>query len=378
MKDKAGSYRFVLPGAGKISGSAVLLFPFRNLAAHEFSFPFHGTSKVRDALKIQYRPLLGEGIQNVGFMPFFTRLEKKNSSGCAFIVREDEAADAEKQASGVSGDCAVWPSPLAFAGEVGPNGLIVWSDGDFTTSVWIKNWTPALYRTVSGGTSPEEEERLAVEYIERAGGVVEKTLIVESRDVSVDDMQACGARTLKLCPVYAAMDLSGRGANIQEEKERLFDAVSRASRLALASGLVFLAATLALFAKQSSIASDIASNPAAVYESAFGERSMQPVASSLTKLRSSRDGAPETVSAMLEDISSIYENVGEEGNIIVETLRYGSDGTDILGTSKNNDSIQRFRSLLEELGYAARTDNIETVPGGDMRFSMNVSRGAPK
>jgi hypothetical protein len=378
MKDKASSYRFVPPGAGKISGSVVLLFPFRNLAAHEFSFPFHGTSKVRDALKIQYRPLLGEGMQNVGFIPFFTKLEKKSSVGCAFIVRENEAAEAEKQASGISGDCAVWPSPLAFAGEVGPNGLIVWSDGDFTTSVWIKNWTPALYRTVSGEISPEEEERHAIEYIERAGGAVEKTLIVESSDVSVDDMQACGARTLKLCPMYAALDLSGRGANIQEERERMFDAVSKASRLALASGLVFLAFALALFVKQSSVAADGASNPGVVYESAFGERSMQPVASSLTKLRSSRDGAPETISAMLEDISSIYESMGEGSGIAVETLRYGSDGTDILGTSKNNDSIQRFRGLLEELGYAARTDNIETIPGGDMRFNMNVSRGAQR
>jgi hypothetical protein len=378
MKDKTSSYRFVSPGAGKISGSVVLLFPFRNLAAHEFSFPFIGTSKARDALKIQYKPLLGEGVQNVGFIPFFTRIEKKTSSGCAFIVREDEATEAEKQASGIAGDCAVWPSSLAFAGEVGPNGLIVWSDGDFTTSVWIKNWTPALYRTVSGETSPEEEERRAVEYIEQAGGVIEKTLIVESSDVSVDDMQSCGARTLKLCPMYAALDLSGRGANIQEERERLFDAVSKISRVAVISGLVFLAVMLALFARQSSIAAESALAPGAVYESAFEERSMQPVASSLTKLRSSRDGTPETISAILEDISSVYGRIGEGENIVFETLRYGSDGTDILGTSKNNDSIQRLRSLLEDLGYTARTDNIETVPGGDMRFNMNISRGVKK
>jgi hypothetical protein len=29
--------------------------------------------------------------------------------------------------------------------------------------------------------------------------------------------------------------------------------------------------------------------------------------------------------------------------------------------------------MLEERGYAARTDNIQTVPGGSLRFNMNIS-----
>jgi len=382
MKDKVSSCRFVTTGAGigKISGvNVVLLYPFKNLSAHEFAYPFHGTTKVREALKIQYRTLLGDGMQNIGFIPFFTRLEKKSSAGCFFMARENESAAAEKIAAGISGNCVVWPAPLAFAGEVGPNGLVVWSDGDCVTSVWIKDWAPALYRTSPQGASPEDEEKRALEYIVCAGGVADKVLIVDLRDVRVDDLQTCGARTMKLCPMYAQLDLSGRGTNIQEERERLCDTILRTARVALISGLVFLLAALALYVKQSYAASNVVGDPASVYEGAFGERSMQPVASALTKLRISRDGdAPETMSAILGDISSVYGRMGEAPNIVLETLRYGSDGSDILGTSKNNEAIQRFRILLDEIGYAARIDNIQTIPGGDMRFNMNISVGGAK
>jgi hypothetical protein len=378
MKDKTGSHRFVASGfdVGRASGGAVLLYPFKNLAVREFSFPFHGTSKVRDALKIQYRPLLGEGMQNVGFIPFFTKLEKKSSAGCLFITHEDETASAEREAQAISGNCLVWPAPLAFAGEVGPNGLLIWSDGGRVTSVWIKDWAPSLYRTAPPGTTPEEAENAAMEYIAGAGGTAEKVLLVDSVDVSADSFQACGARTMKLAPMYAQLDLSSRGANIQEEREKLFDAISKTARAALVSGLICLTGAFALHAKQASTAASGGHAPEAAYETAFGERSMQPVASALSKLRAARDGGiSTTLSSMLEDIASVHGKMPASSDIAIETLRYGSDGADILGTAGGNESIQSFRGMMEELGYGARTDNIQTVPGGGMRFNMNIRGG---
>ena len=100
---------------------------------------------------------------------------------------------------------------------------------------------------------------------------------------------------------------------------------------------------------------------------------MQPVASALSKLRAAEaGGVPDTISPLLTDISSLYEKSGIKGDITIETLRYGSEGTDIMGTAKNNDAIQNLREALEEIGYTPRTDSIQSIPGGNMRFNMNI------
>jgi hypothetical protein len=378
MKDKTGSYRFVISGsgAGKLSGGVVLLHPFKNLAIREFAYPFHGTSKVRDALKIQYKPLLGESALNVGFIPFFTKNEKKSSVGCLFMTNDAETAEAEREALGISRNCVVWPMPMAFAGEVGPDGLIVLTNGDCVMSVWIKNWAPVLYRTVPGAATEDETARVT-QLINESGEVCENIFVVDSRDVGVDELQAYGARTIKQCPMYAALDLSTRGTNIQEERERLFDMVSRIARAALISGTLGLLLAGALYAWQSSTAVAARTATMSIYETAFEERSMQPVASALTKLRVARDqgNTSLTLNGTLKDVYSAYNTIPNSPDMLIESLRYGSAGADIIGTAAGNEVIQRFRGMLEELGYTARTDNIQTVPGGKMRFNMNISNG---
>jgi hypothetical protein len=40
--------------------------------------------------------------------------------------------------------------------------------------------------------------------------------------------------------------------------------------------------------------------------------------------------------------------------------------------------MQKFRSFLEQTGVAAKTGNVESIPGGGLRFGMTISRGAAK
>jgi hypothetical protein len=381
MKAKTGSYKFRMSGSGqlKFSGSAnfILLHPFRNLSAHEFSFPFYGMTRVRDALKIQFRPLLGGGLEHVAFMPFFTHIEKKSSSGCVFMLYQDTTNSSEEAADMPPENCLVWPAPLAFACEVGPNGLIIWSDDVYITTVWIKNWAPVLYRTTpADGTTPEDEKNTALEFITSSGGTAEKIAVIDALEVTGADIQIHGQKTLSMCPSYEQLDLSSRGASQQERREKLIGLISRVARASLVSGLIFLVAAFALHLKDSQLSRIGAQNPGLLYEASFGERSMQPLSSAAGRLRSSRDGTTSegSVTSLLRDMSSLWERLGSEPDITVETLRYGSDNTDILGTAKNNESIQRLRNLFEGLGYTPRTDNIQTVPGGDMRFNMNISK----
>jgi hypothetical protein len=382
MRGKIDTYNFRRYGAPAKStgGAAVLLRSFDNLFAYEFSFPFQGISRVKDAIRLQYRPLLGDGINNVEFIPFFTQISKKSSSGCVFLLNREETSGADDTLSGVSPKDAVWPAPLAFAGEVGPDGLLIWREKDRITSVWIKNWTPAFYRTSSSeAAAPDDEERTALEYIRSMGGEAEKILVVDSRDVSDSDLQSCGLKTIKACPYYAGLDLSGTGANMQERRERILESLSKVSRAALFSGVIFLLAAAAVFMRQSSLEALAEGHSASLYETAFKERSMQPLVSAAAKLRNTGEaGRDDSIVSYLRDVSSVWGQLGDDPGITIETLKYGSQNADIMGTARDNAPIQKLRSGLENLGYSIRVDNIQSIPGGGMRFSMNVTGGGAR
>lgn len=117
-------------------------------------------------------------------------------------------------------------------------------------------------------------------------------------------------------------------------------------------------------------------NAESIYTASFGEHSKQPMSSSLSKVRSLRTPEAEnTLHSFLRDIASVWDKIENGEGLRIETLRYGSENTDIIGTSANNESIQSLRSIIEQEGYVPRVDNIQTIPGGELRFNISISRG---
>jgi hypothetical protein len=357
-------------------GKSVLLRSFGNISAYEFSFPFQGMTKIREALKIKFKSLLGDGAQHVSLIPFLTKIEKKSVSGCVFVIRNDEKTGEISAAADAAANCAVWPKPVVFACEAAPDGLLVCSDENSVTSVWFKNWTPVFYRvSPSGSVAPEEEKQSVLEYIERSGEHVDKVLLVDMKDYSDDDLRALGALTASACPMYERLDLSETGASRRETREKIISRLFVAGRAALAAGLVCLALMAGVYFKQSLVAGDILNHAGDIYEMSFGERSMQPRVSAARKLTGEGENEPGySLLSFVSDISDAWKNLGDDPGITIETLKYGPDASDILGTAKNNESIQRFRSFIEETGISPRTDNIQSVLGGDLRFSMSIRR----
>jgi hypothetical protein len=352
-------------------GKSVLLRSFRNISAHEFSFPFQGMTKIREALKIKFKSLLGDGASRVSLIPFLSKTEKKSVSGCVFVIRNDE-----KTGEAAAVNCAVWPKPMVFACEAAPDGLLVCSDGHDITSVWFKNWTPVFYRVLPADTTtPEEEKRSVLEYIERSGEHAGRVLLVDMKDYSDDDLRSLGSRTMSACPMYERLDLSETGASRRETREKMISRLFIGGRAALVSGLVCLVFMAGVYFKQSRIAGDTLNQAGDIYEMSFGERSMQPVISARGKFAGAGKKSPGySLLSFVNDISNAWKKLGDEPGIVIETLKYGPEASDILGTAKNNESIQRFRSFIEETGSFPRTDNIQTVLGGDLRFSMNIRR----
>jgi hypothetical protein len=326
---------------------------------------------------IQFRPLLGEGAAGVSVIPFFVHSEKKLSSGCVFALFGGETENLEEDARGKDDNYLVWPAPLAFAGEVAGAGLVIWTDGDSIMTVWLDGWIPFYYKTTASDESTVEQERdIALEYASQRGRSVESVFAADRADLSDEDIQSMGAKTLSGCPAYGQLDLSYKGANLLERRERLVSSLTGIGRAAVISAVALLLAAGWVYLSHSRLLEAGQSSMEEIYSAAFNESSSQPLVSAVSKLRSLRsqdvDGS---FNAVMRGIASVWDNLGASDDISIDTLRFGAENLDLSGTARSNESIQHLRSMLETEGFAPRPGKIQQIPGGELRFDLTISKG---
>lgn len=348
----------------------IVLCAFKNIAVRPFSLPFSEIAKVRGALRLALRPLLGDAADEVSFTPLFFRRDHRSSEGTVFIMTEIDidGANVGTQAN------SVWPMPLVFASEVNGRGAIICRSNGECYSMILDNWVPRWF----GYSSESHKDNKVIDTVKNSAESLGLTDIqVFEADVdsfSDTDIQVIGEKTLEMCPTYAALDLSDRGTTMLEINERILASATSVARLAMISGAICLLLTAALFFISSDNNSNIDELPKIVYERIFGERSNQPLASSRANLRSLNSGGSITLLDVSRSISAAWEDSDISSDITLESMRYGNDNTDITGTSANNEQIQRLRSMLADDGYSVRIDNIQRIPGGSMRFNMSLTR----
>lgn len=385
MKNSSNSYRFVLldphdaQRAQKniVPGDQIFLYPFKNISLHSFSFPFSGLSKVRDALRIQYKPLLGEGSEAISFIPFFVNMGKRSSSGCVFMLFGAETASIEENLSANKNTFMLWPTAFAFAGEIEGSGVILLQDRNTISTLWVQDWVPMFYKTADNAdTTLEDEENLVLAYISEQGKTTDRILRLSGEDLSEDQIQSYGSQTLAGCPAYEQLDLSNKGTNLLEKREQMTRMLTRSGKVSIAAGILVFLLAGGLYLQRAPLANEESQNLETIYRSSFGETSRQPVSSALTKIRTlEKPEMDASLQSTLRVVSSIWDKMSASGDIFLEVVKYSSDNTDILGTAENNDSIQHLRSLLEAEGYSSKADNIQKIPSGELRFNMTISRG---
>ncbi len=382
MKKTSESNQFILLDGSKgpenlaYSGNCILLYTFTNIAVQRFHFSFSGISRVKEALRIQFRPLLGDASQKISIVPFFVKNEKRTSSGCVFLMFGEQEKDDELLAQ--NENAVIWPVALAFAGEIEGTGLITYVDEAFITTLWVENWTPRYYATSPSGKGDADlEKTTAMNYIVSQGATVERFFAVNKNELTGDDIQRYGSATLLACPAYAALDLSNRGTNLLEMREKLSGALERFGKILGACAALFLMVAGGVYYRQHSILSLSAVNAETLYFNAFGERSRQPLSSARAKVRALNAEERTEVSLLeiLRSFSAAWSVFDTSGDITLETLRYGAENTDVMGTADNNESIQTLRARLEGEGYSPRVDNIQRIPNGSLRFNMSITRG---
>lgn len=381
LKNASKRTRFVstcehIDGDSAYKDRMILARSFRKISVQAFEFPFTGVSRVREALKIKYRPLLGDASSAISIVPFFAESERRTSSGCVFLLPSED----EHSASSIA-ECAVWPLPIVFASHINGTGSIVCRDDDIVSSLVLEDWIPKYYDvSESGGTELSDAESAAREIAEALGISGAESFAVDLASVSGEELQRAGERTLAGFAPYASLDLSNRGAEMLEQREKLSSSLLRFGRAVSIAGMLLSLICVIILLVQYRSEDRASSNASDIYTILFGERSSQPLGSARERLRSLSTGGSSDLSMLevLRSLSSAWDKFGDDAKITIENMRFGTENTDIMGTSESNDLIQSLRSHLEGDGYTPRIDSIQQAPNGLLRFNISITRSTDR
>ena len=350
--------------------NAVLLYAFQGLSVFPFSLPFSSTARVKEALRIQYRPLLGNATAGIALVPFFVEKTKKSSRGCVFLFYEEEVQKFESFLA--SSDCLLWPRFMAYAACCAGNGLVVVTTEDTIVTACFVDYIPQFYKTIEAARSTAEQEKDAALSALGTLAASMEIVFIDERDLDADALRRFGNDVLANCPAYAQLDLSSKGTTQLERREQVLSTLQQGGKALCVCGAVLFLLSCGIYFQNSAILRQTPLHNETLYATAFGENSRQPLASSLAHVRELHAGAGEqTLHTLLQTLSNVWVE-GEFSGLAIENLKYGNDSADFTGTSENNENIQKLRAAIEAAGYLPKVENIQRIPGGALRFTMSI------
>ena len=355
--------------------SRILLVPFKTLVISPFSFPFGRKGRVRDALTLSFRPLLGERESMLSIVPQITEQTSNLTRGTVWFAAKSEIEETES----LAGDSFVfWPAPLAFAPERDECSLVLYCDAAGTSAMLFENREPFFYRwmPLCDGSADELADWMR-SYASSVGKPVLETEIF--RDTEDSEENLCVRQPLPhMLKGFETFDLSNRGVDTAREMESFTAAASSAIKIFSVLGAIFALLSLALVL-QTSLSMDIFTNaPSAIYKAAFGEESRSPVSSVSKKLRLvTGEGVQMTLEQTLSNFSAAWKDCPENSKITMDSIRYGTERTEIQGIADGMASIQALSEALGRNGFSAKVGDVQQVPSSGMRFSLTLT-GAGK
>ena len=359
-----------LPLAGE---TEAYFIPFRTATVFPFSFPFGRKVNLRSAITLTFRPILGEQESRLSLVPQVAEQRANLTRGAAWFVSREEISESEERLGNKS---IFLPAPAAFASEIDGDGVIVWREGDVSCAVWFKEYTPQLYRYASGGA--EELAQWMRSYVSSTGGEIpaENVRIFCAEDVSREELRRAAAATFAAAPGLARLDLSNRGASMAEQYEAFLNTAFQAVKIASAAGLVFLILSLFILVQNKYMAESFAAAPSEVYRLTTGEVSRSPLADITKRLRLLTGGGVQlTLEGTLANFAAAWKTLPAGTDIKVDAIRYGRERTEIEGQASKTDHIQLLRDALAKNGFTVKLGDVQQIPGGGMRFTLNLAEG---
>lgn len=350
--------------------------PFRTTAVYPFSFPFGRKVNLKNAIALNFKPLLGERESSVSMIPQITDQRPNLTRGAAWFTSKDEIEEYEAR---LGGKALFMPAPMAFAAEVDGTGLIVWHENGGSAALWLEEYTPQLYRYVSDGEeSPEGLAQWMRAYASSTGGEIapESVRIFEGGEISREELQKAAEASMEASPCAARLDFSNSGATLAEQYESFFNGAFHALKLLSAAGLFFLILASVLLAQNLYMRGSFAAAPGEIYRLATGDESRSPLSSITRELRAlSGGGVQLTLEGVLINIASAWEELPSASGVKLDAIRYGRERTEVEGNAPKTENIQQLRDVLSKNGFEVRLGDVQQIPGGGMRFSLYLTEG---
>ena len=238
--------------------------------------------------------------------------------------------------------------------------------------MWIDGWSPQLYRyTPRYDNDVQQEQELFMQHAEAIGKEIPRIIVLDE----TADLQAIAEETLTMCPAFEPLDLSPRGANTAEQRERFFSRLMLLTKRATVAAAFACVLMGALFAQRNLGQFDFSQLPSAVYAASFGERSATPLKSARQKVASlSRDANAQTLADIMRVVLEPLKGTSA-GILRLDSLRYGEESTELQGTAKSSAEIQKLREAITSQGLSVKTGDIQQIPGGGFRFTLTIQGG---
>ena len=360
-----------VPMSSSKNGRVIALLQLRTLSVHPFSLPLGKNGRVRDALRMSFRSLLGNDDDSILMIPQVTEQGSYRTEGVVWFVSKTEIEEAEKR---LGNGIAIWPAPLVLLHETGGSGLAIWSTDGGTSGMLFKDGSPVLYRWMPPSENAAETlEKWFADYSRSADMPIYNVITAESSSLSSKYIQKAGTETLKSLKGSAYLDLSVKSADSARKLESFFASAFRTARAAILLGLLFLLLSAGAFLYSRLNSDRFEQFPFEIYETAFKERSNSPLASSSVKIRNlGAGGTNMSLELALENIAAAWKTSTPSGSLKLDAIRYGTERTEIQGTASGSGAVESLRDSLNKNGFSAKITDIQQIPGSGMRFSIGL------
>ena len=350
-------------------GTTVKLIHFKTLTAYPFSYPFGQKKKVFDALQLKFRPMTGAQETALSFVPQIINSEKKKTEGVAWLLSKSEVDELEKK----YGDkCSFWPAPLAFVPSEDGVRVVICDGDDESSAIFFSDKKPLVYCWAGkedGGAAYLTD--WMEQYAASIGATTDSIDNYDLKNMSTRDITAKGMASVELLEGLNDFDISNVGANTAQAMQ---DFIGRAQGLlkafAFSGAIAFLLSSILFFAVLGKRAL-FSESPRQIFKTVFAEDSQSPLSSVNRKLRVLTGSSSRlTFEQTLSNFITAWKNEPSTKDIKLDSMRYGTDMTEIQGLAGNMKSIQQLQTSLNNNGFAAKIGEIQQVQSTGIRFSI--------
>ncbi|KEJ92801.1 type II secretion system protein GspL [Synergistes jonesii] len=362
---------------GAVSGEKRVFFvPLRTAVLYPFSYPFGRRGSLRNAISFSFRPILGGLAERLSMIPQITEQRADLTRGAAWFVSKEEVEECEEK---FGREIVLLPAPAAFASEA-EGGVVVWRGVSGCCAIWFEeDLTPRFYKYMSpseGGAG--ELADLMRGYASSCGAEIApgNVRIIDGESLSREELRRAAEASFAASPSLSRLDLSSRGTSTAERCDAFFASCFAALKAASAVGLIFLILSSILLIQNKRAASSFESAPREIYTAALGGTSRSPLASATKQLGLlSGGGVQLTLDGTLANFAAAWKELPDAKAVRIDAIRYGLERTEVEGQASKAEDIQKLRDALGRNGFAAKTGDVQRIPGGGMRFTLTLSEG---